>query len=187
MERSNGESAANAVILYGSHYGSTRRYAQQLSSATGIPAYNYKDAPDFSNQETVIYLGGLYAGGVVGLGKTLRGHSPGAGQRLILVTVGLANPAEPKNRETILASIQKRLPAEWRQRARIFSLRGAMDSHRLSLRHRTMMKLLYQSLRHAPPDKQSAEGRAFLEPYGKQVDFIDFSALEPVIAEIHRR
>ena len=49
-----------------------------------------------------------------------------------------------------------------------------------------MMKLLYQSLRRTPFEKQTAENRAFLETYGKQVDFTDFRALEPIIQAIQR-
>ena len=29
------------VIIYGSHYGTTRRYAEELSELTGIEAINY--------------------------------------------------------------------------------------------------------------------------------------------------
>ena len=47
-----------------------------------------------------------------------------------------------------------------------------------------MMKLLYQSLRGVPPEKQTSENRALMETYGKQVDFTDFSALDPIIQEI---
>lgn len=61
------------VILYGSQYGSTYRYAQKLSEQTGIPAVSYKDAPALSDKKIIVYLGGLYAGGILGLMKTLRG------------------------------------------------------------------------------------------------------------------
>ena len=48
------------------------------------------------------------------------------------------------------------------------------------------MTLLYQSLRRTPFEKQTAENRALIETYGKQVDFTDFGALEPIIHEIQR-
>ena len=53
-----------AIILYGSRYGSTRRYAEELSGQTGIPAVSYQQAPELSGMDTIIYLGGLSAGGV---------------------------------------------------------------------------------------------------------------------------
>lgn len=174
------------IIVYGSQYGSTRRYAEKLSEQTGIPAFSYKDTPALSGKKIIVYLGGLYAGGVLGLAKTLRGFSLRDGQKLILITVGLADPSEPENQHNIRASLQRLLPAELLDRAKIFHLRGGIDYQKLSFGHRTMMKLLYQSLRRTPFEKQTAENRAFLETYGKQVDFTDFRALEPIIQAIQR-
>ena len=174
------------IIVYCSQYGSTRRYAEKLSEQTGIPAISYKDAPALSGRKTIIYLGGLYAGGVLGLAKTLRGFSFQDGQRLLLVTVGLADPNEPENQDNIRISLQRQLSPKLLGRAKIFHLRGGIDYQKLSFGHRMMMKLLYQSLRRMPPEKQTAENRAFIETYGKQVDFTDFSTLEPIIWEIQR-
>ena len=89
------------IILYGSKYGSTRQYAEALSRQTGIPALRYQDAPNLSDKKTIIYLGGLYAGGILGLSKTFRGFSLRDGQRLIIITVGLSDPAHPETRENI--------------------------------------------------------------------------------------
>ena len=44
------------IIIYGSQYGSSRRYAEKLSEQTGIPAVSYKDAPDLSGRSVVVYL-----------------------------------------------------------------------------------------------------------------------------------
>ena len=174
------------VILYGSQYGSTYRDAQKLSEQTGIPAISYKDAPALSDRKTIVYLGGLYAGGVLGLAKTLRSFSFQSGQKLIIVTVGLADPNEPENQDNIRASLQRQLSPELFGRAKIFHLRGGIDYQKLSFGHRMMMKLLYQSLHRMPPEKQTAENRALIETFGKQVDFTDFSTLEPIIQEIQR-
>lgn len=174
------------IIVYGSQYGRTRRYAEKLSEQTGIPAVGYKDVPNLSDMKIIIYLGGLYAGGVLGLAKTLRNFSLQNGQKLILVTVGLADPNEPENQHNIRTSLQKQLPAGLLDQAKIFHLRGGIDYQQLSFGHRTMMKLLYQSLRRTPLEKQTAENRALIETYGKKVDFTDFGALEPIVLEIQR-
>ena len=174
------------IIIYGSQYGSARRYAEKLSEQTGVAAIGYKSAPALSDKKTIIYLGGLYAGGVLGLGKTLKSLSPRDGLKLILVTVGLADPDEPENRDRIRASLQRQLSAGLLDRAKIFHLRGGIDYKRLSFGHRTIMKMLYQSLRRTPPEKQTAEDRVFMETYGKHMDFTDFSALGPIIEEMQR-
>ena len=61
------------IIIYGSEYGTTRRYAEQLSQLTGIPAMDYTSAKNLDGCELVIYLGGLYAGGVKGVFGVLAG------------------------------------------------------------------------------------------------------------------
>ena len=172
------------ILIYGSRYGSTRRYAEKLSEQTGIPAVSCKDAPELSGKTLIVYLGGLYAGGVLGLSKTLGGVSLQNGQKLLLVTVGLADPNEPENRDNIRASLKRQLPARLLDQAKIFHLRGGIDYQTLSFGHRTMMKLLYQSLRGTPLAQQTSENRALIESYGKRVDFTDFRSLEPIIREI---
>ncbi|HIS69236.1 MAG TPA: hypothetical protein IAA58_07755 [Candidatus Gallacutalibacter stercoravium] len=172
------------IILYGSKYGSTRRYAIALSEQTGIPAIEYSHAPALSDKRVIVYLGGLYAGGVLGLAKTLRGLALREEQKLILVTVGLADPNEVENKNNIRVAMQRQLPATLFDRAKIYHLRGCIDYQKLSHSHRIVMALLYQSLRKAPAKRQTAENRALIETYGKQVDFTDLNALEPIIQEI---
>ncbi|PWM00701.1 MAG: hypothetical protein DBY06_05925 [Clostridiales bacterium] len=175
-----------SIIIYGSRYGSARRYAQELSKQTGIPAVSYRDIPLLSGCQTIVYIGALYAGGVLGLTKTLRGQSFGEHQRLVIVTVGLADPDIPQNRENIRNALQKQIHAQLYDRAAIFHLRGAIDYQALSLGHRTMMALLHRSLQKKPAEEWSEEDRALMETYGKQADFVDFVSLRLIINEMQR-
>ena len=173
-----------SVILYGSRYGSARRYAQELSKQTDIPAVSYQEAPPLSKLETIVYIGALYAGGVLGLTKTLRRQSFGEHQRLVIVTVGLADPDILQNRENIRNALQKQIPAQLYGRAAVFHLRGAIDYQALSLGHRTMLALLHRSLQKKPAEEWSEEDKALMETYGKQADFVDFASLRPIVNEI---
>ena len=176
-----------SVILYGSRYGSARRYAQELSKQTDIPAVSYQEAPPLSKLETIVYIGALYAGGVLGLTKTLRRQSFGEHQRLVIVTVGLADPDILQNRENIRNALQKQIHAQLYGRAAIFHLRGAIDYQALSLGHRTMLALLHRSLQKKPAEEWSEEDKALMETYGKQADFVDFASLRPIINEMQRK
>ena len=176
-----------SVILYGSRYGSARRYAQELSKQTDIPAVSYQEAPPLSKLETIVYIGALYAGGVLGLTKTLRRQSFGEHQRLVIVTVGLADPDILQNRENIRNALQKQIPAQLYGRAAVFHLRGAIDYQALSLGHRTMMALLHRSLQKKPAEEWSEEDKALMETYGKQADFVDFASLRPIINEMQKK
>ena len=176
-----------SVILYGSRYGSARRYAQELSKQTDIPAVSYQEAPPLSKLETIVYIGALYAGGVLGLTKTLRRQSFGEHQRLVIVTVGLADPDILQNRENIRNALQKQIPAQLYGRAAVFHLRGAIDYQALSLGHRTMMALLHRSLQKKSAEEWNEEDKALMETYGKQADFVDFASLRPIINEMQRK
>ena len=88
-----------SIILYGSHYGSSRRYAQKLSEQTNIPAVCYKNTPSLSDKNPIIYLGSMYAGGILELKKTLHGFSLRDRQKLILVTVNLSDPELQENQK----------------------------------------------------------------------------------------
>ena len=88
------------IILYGSRYGSSRRYAEQLSALSGIPTASFADAHALSDAKILVYVGGLYAGGVLGMKKVLRAHAPAPDQRLIVATVGLADPSLAENVQT---------------------------------------------------------------------------------------
>ena len=70
----------STIIIYGSQYGSTKRYAERLSELTGIDAVAFKDAGDCNGYDRIVYLGALFAGGVLGLKKTaekLSAEQPG--------------------------------------------------------------------------------------------------------------
>ena len=53
------------VIIYSSHTGSTKKYAELLSESTGIPCYSVKDHYDGSDK--IIYMGWLRGPSIVGL------------------------------------------------------------------------------------------------------------------------
>ena len=59
------------IIIYASQYGSTKQYADELSKRTGIETVEYTEITDINQYDTIVYLGPLYAGSVMGLKKTM--------------------------------------------------------------------------------------------------------------------
>ena len=72
-----------SLIVYGSQYGSAARYARKLAELTSLPLTGYREAGDLAGYGCIVYLGGLYAGGVKGL-KTVLPTLP-ADARLLLL------------------------------------------------------------------------------------------------------
>ena len=95
------------IIIYGSKYGTTRKYAEELSRRTGIEVVEYSDIEDINRYDTVIYLGALYAGSVLGLKKTLNKLRDINNKKVIIATVGLADPNDEENRKGIKDKIKR--------------------------------------------------------------------------------
>ena len=174
------------VIVYGSAYGSTRRYAQELSARTGIPAAGYEEVKSLGEYQTILYIGALYAGSVLGMKKTLSSLGDLSGKKLLIVTCGVSDPKDAAYMDTVKAGIRKELGEEMYNHAAIFHLRGAIDYSRLSLKHRALMALLYRQALKMPEEKRTADIRAVIETYGKSSDFVDFDSLDPVIRELRQ-
>ena len=175
----------NSIIIYGSHYGTTKQYAEELSKRTNIKAISFKKFnQQINDYDNIIYLGALYAGGVLGMSKTLKKLNNISNKKILIATVGLSDPTDEVNKNNIRNNIKNQIPKEVLEKAKIFHLRGGIDYSKLNFAHKTMMKLLYNAVKNLPEEKQTAEDRAMIETYNKKVDFIDFSSLDKIVSEI---
>ena len=102
-------------------------------------------------------------------------------RKVIIATVGLADPTDPKNIENIRNSLQKQLPKEIYEQASLFHLRGGIDYSRHGFKHKTMMGLMYKKAVSLPEEKKNAEVKAMIETYNQKVDFVDLNALDPIL------
>lgn len=172
----------NCLIIYGSQYGTTKCYAENLAEKTGISMVSYKDIKDLSNSKTIIHMGALYAGGVKGLKNTIKILPKNA--NFIIVTVGLADVSDQKNTDNIKQSISKQVPKEIFVKTKIFHLRGGIDYKKLSFKHKIMMRLLYNKVKNLSDEKKNAEVRVMIETFNQKVDFINYDDLNQIIEVI---
>ena len=177
----------NRIIVYGSHYGTTRQYAEELSRRTNIKVISFKKInQQINDYDNIIYLGGLYAGGVLGMSKTLIKLNDISSKNIIIATVGLSDPTDEVNKNNIRNNIKNQISKEVFEKAKIFHLRGGIDYSKLNFAHKTMMKLLYNAVKNLPKERQTAEDRAMMDTYNKKVNFIDFSSLDEMINELQK-
>lgn len=177
----------NSIIIYGSHYGTTKQYAEELSKRTNIKAISFKKFnQQINDYDNIIYLDALYASGVLGMSKTLKKLNNISNKKILIATVGLSDPTDEVNKNNIRNNIKNQIPKEVLEKAKIFHLRGGIDYSKLNFAHKTMMKLLYNAVKNLPNEKQTAEDRAMIETYNKKVNFIDFSSLDKITNEIQK-
>ena len=175
------------IIVYGSNYGTTKQYANELSRRTNMKAISFKKVnQQINDYDNIIYLGALYAGGVLGMSKTLKKLNNISNKKIIIVTVGLSDPTDEVNKNNIINNIKNQMPKKFFFFVKIFHLRGGIDYSKLNFAHKTMMKLLYNAVKNLPKEKLTAEDRAMIETYNKKVNFIDFSSLDEIINEAQK-
>lgn len=174
----------STIIIYGSKYGNTKKYAVELSKILKSEVISYKKVKSLFTYDQIIYLGGLYSGGVLGLSKTLKLIPKSSTQPIIIATVGLSDPSDEKNALHIKASLEKQIPKDIYDKSKIFHLRGGIDYSKLSFIHKTMMKLLYNKLKKLPPENQDSETKAMIETYNKKVDFVNLDSLNEIVQSL---
>lgn len=170
------------AVIYASEYGSTEAYAEWLAEDLGVKAFPIKKVnPEMlSDSDILIYGGGLYASGIKGLKDFKKKCGSFQNKKVIIFTVGLADPLETDYHEIL----KNNFTEEERKSFKFFHLRGAIDYKKLSLPHRAMMAMMMKMLKSKPESVQ--ENAEFLESYGKKTDFKDRSSLAPVLEYIRQ-
>ena len=177
----------SSIIIYGSNYGTTKQYAEELSKRTNIKVISFKKVnQQINDYDNIIYLGGLYAGGVLGMSKTLKKLNNISNKKIIIATVGLSDPTDEVNKNNIRNNMKSHIPKEVFEKAKIFHLRGGIDYSKLNFGHKTMLRLLYNSIKNLSEEKQTAEDKAMIETYNKKVNFVNFSSLNAIMNEIQK-
>ena len=172
----------NTLIIYGSRYGTTKRYAEKFAEMTHFPVIGYEDIKTLADYERIIYFGALYASGIKGLKSTVKKLSPNT--KLIIVTVGLADVANEENINKIRNSVRKQVPECLLKSLSVFHLRGGIDYGKLNFKHKIMMKMVYHSIKNKPTESLTQEDKAFIETYNKKADFVDYDSLNQIVEAI---
>lgn len=171
MKKKEGKRSMASIILYGSCYGTSRRYAETLSSETGIPCLPFTRQKDPAAYDRVIYIGGLYMGNVLGLTRTARRLSPA--QRLTVFTVGLSDTRNAQAAGRIRMAVRNQLPAGLRASAEVYHLSGGIDYARLSFAHRAIIDAVMLKLRRVPESERGVSAQTLLDAGRTQPDFAE--------------
>lgn len=172
----------DVIVLYKSHYGSTRQYAKWISDTlkcdiVSLDDFDFRRLDDYS---TVIYGGGLYAVGMLGI-KTLKKHRDTLeGKRLILFAVGLSSANQAS-----MEAIRKANIEEGFEEVPFFYFRGRMDVEKLKFKHRVMMTMLAKKVK----NKKSAlseDEKGILSCMEKPVDMVDRCSIDPLIDHLEK-
>lgn len=174
---------SEVVVIYQSKYGAAKKYAEWIAEALGADLFERrKIAPEkMMEYDTVIYGGGIYAGGIAGISLIGKNYERIKGKNIILFTCGLANTKVEENVKHIREGMEKALPKELMKQAKLYHFRGYMDYSKLTSVHKLMMKMMNNMIVKKPENEKTSEDREFIATYGKAVDFTDQSSIGELV------
>ena len=172
-----------SVVIYKSQYGATEKYAKWIAEelACDICERTKVKVMDLDPYDTIIYGGGLYAGGVNGIDLLTKNWDQFCNKKLVLFTCGLADPSDKGNTDHIKNSLNKVFTTSMQEKIKVFHLRGSVDYSKLGPVHKAMMAMLYKMTAKKDFHSLRNEDKQMIETYGKTVDFTDKAAIIPII------
>ncbi len=173
---------SNAIVLYRSKSGFTKKYAQWIASATGakLSDARYIKPADLDGYDTIVFGGGLYVGGINGLSLITKNLERLKGKKLIVFTQG-ATPVRPDIFEEVK---NQNLTAEQLKYIEFFMLRGGFDYSKLTVIDKLLMILMKIKLKSRK--KPNADERGLLAAYTHPVDFTNERHIASIVEAINR-
>ncbi|NLM04372.1 MAG: flavodoxin [Clostridiales bacterium] len=171
----------NIVVVYKSKYGSTKKYAKWIAEKTKADLFEELevDSKKLMEYDTIIYGGGLYAGGIAGISLITKNYKGIKDKKIIVFTVGLASTDKE---EIFIPIIEKNFSKEMIENINFFHFRGGIDYKKLGIIHKLMMAMLKIVTSKKDKNKLTDEDIEFLDTYGKNVDFTDKNTLSPLLS-----
>ncbi len=163
------------MIFYATKYGSSKKAALLLANCLSCQALPLKqmDPAVFKNPgESLILVMPLYAGSLYQSRSAVKILKKAGISKFILVTVGLADPKDGLNAQSIAKAAHscfKDFDFD------LFSVRGQIDYSLLNPKDRLMMAALKKMIEKKPDER---ENQQLLETYGKRADLLDAAEIE---------
>lgn len=128
------------LVFYNSKTGFVKKYAEWISEElkADLLTFEKADCRTIQSYDTIIFGGGLYAGGINGVGKIKRNLPKLEGKKIIVFASG----ASPKTDKVIDEVRNKNFTPEQQKHLSFFYLRGGFNLNGLGFFDRFLMKLL---------------------------------------------
>lgn len=173
---------AKVAVIYKSKYGTTEKYANWISEELGADLYEFDEVNTqiLLEYDTIIFGGGMYAGGVLGFSTfAKRSYESIKDRNIILFGVGSS-----LNKKSAVEAIQKNnMSEEMYWKIKPFFLRGGLDYKKMKRLDRLAMFIMKKIIQAKKLSDEDSLG--ILATYGKTVDFTDKSSISPIIEYVN--
>lgn len=169
------------VVIYKSKTGFTKKYAEWIAEELSADIFEVSKVsanilPDY---DTVIYGGGLYAGGINGLKFITQNLGKLKGKKVIVFTTG----ASPSREEVIIEVRNKNFTSKQQRQIGFFYLRGGFDYNKLKLIDKLLMTLL--KIRLKKKKELTTDEKGMLAAYDTPVDFTEKQNINELISDVN--
>lgn len=171
------------AVIYRSKYGSTKKYAQWIAKEANADLFEGSevDVMKLKQYDTLVYGGGLYAGGIAGISTITKNYEALKNKKIIVFTVGLSSTEDKGIFNPIL---EKNFTKEMRDNITFFHLRGGIDYKNLGVIHKFMMAMLKRVVSKKNKEELTEDEKGILDTYGQVVDFTDKETIKPLFLMI---
>lgn len=165
------------VVIYKSKTGYSKQYAERISEKLACDVFDVLNIDDsiLKNYDTVIYGGGLYAGGINGINYIKKNLNNLNGKKVIVFATGLS----PFKEEIVTSVKNKNFTLEEQKHIKFFYLRGGFDYKKLNQFDKMLMTLLKWKIK-KKKDLTSDE-KGMLDSYDNPVDFTRKESIDEII------
>ena len=166
------------IVIYKSKYGSTKKYAEWIRESTGFDmAEADKFKPDeLGNYDTVIFGGGIYAGGIAGIAFLKKNIARLHGKNLAVFCCG----ASPVDADFMKALKERNMPGELSD-IPLFYCRGGCDIANLHFADKTLCKMLVKAVAKKDPAQREVWETALVEASETACDWTDKAYITPIL------
>lgn len=157
----------NTVVIYRSKSGYAKRYAEIISNSLEADIFDVSkiSLKDIEKYDTVVYGGGLYAGGIKNVKFITKNDEFFVNKNVIVFFCG----ATPPRQSDVDLVIDRNFTIEQQKKIKIFYMRGGFDFSRLSRFDKFLMLLLKLKLK--SQKELTADEKGMLNAYNTPMDF----------------
>lgn len=171
------------IVVYKSKTGYTKTYAEWIAAEVGADIReNYKlNIEELMEYDTIIYGGGMYAGGINGLTLIKNNYERIKDKNIAVWSTG----ANPGREEEIQAVWEQHFSKEQLMHIKTFYLRGGFDLSKCGVKDKLLMRMLVSHLK--KQEQLPEDGEGIISMCESPVDFREKKNIEPLCAWIRSK
>lgn len=176
----------NVLVIYSSKYGSTKRYAENISNKLEIKNVAIEEVTNsmLSDYSTIIFGFSIYAGMLRKKLFLKKNAEILNSKKVIVFTSGIT----PLNNDKYFDELKTReLDVSGVNVDEVFHFRGNIDYKKLSFFDSLIIKMIWSATRKKTENELTKDDKKMLDTYGKVLDYEDMNSTNDLINYVRGR